>query len=72
MKKPPYPSYIDFVTKHIGEVAKSCNVSAFEIIQPISKTGYPIVKEILPYEIIKIDRNDPAFDKPYSELTKTF
>lgn len=36
--------------------------------------GYPIVKETAPKfgKRFKVDRNDPNFDRPLSELSRTF
>lgn len=68
----PEETLEQFCIRHICELAKSYHVSPLILIQEPSFDDYPILNIIIPSEIIKVDLNDPAFDKPYSELTKTY
>jgi hypothetical protein len=47
--------------------------SVFESIQDVREDGYPKVKEISTKKIsYKMDRNDPAYDLPISNLTTIY
>ena len=61
-----------FCVSYIFDLAKEHNVSPVELIQPVDTEGYPKLIVIIPSEIVKVNIKDPNFDKPYSELTKTY
>jgi hypothetical protein len=55
------------------ELCLKYKVPEFISIQDPSVNGYPIIIDISSNKKdFKVDKNDPAFSKPYDKLTKTY